>query len=657
MAKIIQFTCWLLVLAAIAATYRTGLSGPLLFDDIPNIVDNDRLKITDLRPKSLYQAAVSGRATEFGRPLSMMSFGVNHVFSPSSSYALKLTNLVIHLANVLLAGALVLVLVRSYPCFAQLKDRAPAIAFVSAAAWGLHPMQMSTVLYTVQRMTLLSALFTIAALIAYMIGRTRQQQGKRGSLLILSSLLVFVPLAFLSKETGILFFAYVLAIELFATQPAQPGAKMQFGTRWLLAIGGAGILVVGLFIALKAPTFAASYYTKGFTAVERLLTEPRVLIWYLKMIVVPDIREMGLTHDDWPVSHSLLQPPSTLLALGALLVAVAALPWLRMRWPVGALCIGLFLAGHSIEAGPLPLDLVYEHRNYFPSLAIFVALTSVGARALDHGRAARLAPAIVVAILTTLSSLTYLRVYEWQNPVQWALAQTKHHPGSAFSFMDLGSIYASTLEHVTDAPEREMLFARADAAFAEAFRLNPRLASGLVSRIIMRLRAQREVPQELFDQLTQTLKSGAIPASAQSAVLGLVDCTIEQKCDLDDVHLMAVISAALENPGCPGFFSSQLLALTGEYYGRKGDVRMAVTMMKAATEVPDGPLQVWLGLIRWLIVGGYLVQASEALDEMDRRDKVGEFSRERQEIRQDLRNAFGRDSGNADQRPNAQTAQ
>ena len=51
------------------------------------------------------------------------------------------------------------------------------IACLAAAIWLLHPLHVSTVLYTVQRMAQLSALFSLVTLLLYSLGRDRQIAG------------------------------------------------------------------------------------------------------------------------------------------------------------------------------------------------------------------------------------------------------------------------------------------------------------------------------------------------------------------------------------------------------------------------------------------------------------------------------------------------
>ena len=63
---------------------------------------------------------------------------------------------------------------------AGMKTKAVLAAFVIALAWAVHPLQVSSVLYIVQRMEMLVATFTLLALLAYLRGRLAQRNGRFG---------------------------------------------------------------------------------------------------------------------------------------------------------------------------------------------------------------------------------------------------------------------------------------------------------------------------------------------------------------------------------------------------------------------------------------------------------------------------------------------
>ena len=148
-----------LLIAVIAVIYTPGASGGFIFDDRAAIVENRRVHIHDLTRDSLARAARSfepGNGLQ-ARPLSMASFGVNHALHELRPFGYKTTGIAIHALNA------VLILMLAHGLIgAAWRERDPRWAAAAVAiAWALHPLQVSTVLYVVQRMESLSLLFVL----------------------------------------------------------------------------------------------------------------------------------------------------------------------------------------------------------------------------------------------------------------------------------------------------------------------------------------------------------------------------------------------------------------------------------------------------------------------------------------------------------------
>ncbi len=165
------------IIAAAFAIYFPGLSGPFVFDDWVNIVNNDGTAIPRLGLTELSGAASSGISGPFGRPLASITFALNYYFAGgfNNTFEFKLTNLVIHIFNTVLVYWLLHLLlktsasVKAWTTFDA--GQRLWIAGMATALWALHPIQLTSVLYVVQRMNSLAAFFMLAGLIAYLHGR------------------------------------------------------------------------------------------------------------------------------------------------------------------------------------------------------------------------------------------------------------------------------------------------------------------------------------------------------------------------------------------------------------------------------------------------------------------------------------------------------
>ena len=325
---------WLFVAICLltAGIYVPGLSGDYMFDDMPNLLHNTQLDVESLNTESLQGAAFSSGSGKFRRPVSMLSFTLNRYFFGIDPYSHKVVNLIIHLLTGIGLYLLSRQLIHAYRqqrCPA-LSDRALRwIPVVVTGLWLVHPLNLTPVLYIVQRMTSLAALFTVLGLCLYMTGRMRLLNGKSGMPLILTGLILFGGLALLSKESGALLPLYMLVLELTLFQFRNNKEKPDISVIIFFAATVAlpAILVL-LYLASHPGYLTGGYSFRDFNLQERVLTEGRVLIFYLKSILIPSISELGLFHDDITVSRGLFDPPATfysLMALGGMLLAAILL--------------------------------------------------------------------------------------------------------------------------------------------------------------------------------------------------------------------------------------------------------------------------------------------------------------------------------------------
>ena len=163
-------------------------------------------------------------------------------------------------------------------------------------------------------------------------------------------------------------------------------------------VTGVGLLAAMAYVYWSNPQWLwAGYDLRSFTLFERLLTEGRVLWFYLGLIVFPQLEHLGLYHDDIAISTGLFTPWTTLPALVGLAWLAFLSWWTRTRAPLVSFGIAWFLIGHAMESTVLPLEIAHEHRNYLPLLGILLAAAWVLLRALEN-KGARKTTGIALAI-------------------------------------------------------------------------------------------------------------------------------------------------------------------------------------------------------------------------------------------------------------------
>lgn len=403
-----------------------GLKGGFFFDDTSNIVKNESIHISELTLKSLQQSLNGPASGPLGRPISVLSFAVTHYFFGLDPFSFKAINLAIHLLNGLLVGWLVSLLLRMSKINVTANVHTWLPIWVSAI-WLVHPINIAPVMLTVQRMTLLSATFLLLALNSHL--KAILVADNKKWIWGTAAWLVLWPLSVLSKETALLFPLYVLVITFFLV-PSTPGKPCLLW--FLIGILSAITLTAGALLGWDWLNLA--YATRPFSLEERLLTESRVLWFYLAQIIVPNFSAFGIYLDGIPISKGLLAPPSTIISLLGWAIVIVALFFLRLRQPMLSMGMAWFLAGHSLESTFLPLEIAYEHRNYIPSIGLilgigFFAMACLQKLRLDHKKITITLVAVIPLIVLAL--FTWLRAQQLGDPLLGPQIEASRHPMSA----------------------------------------------------------------------------------------------------------------------------------------------------------------------------------------------------------------------------------
>lgn len=416
-----------------------GLGGGFIFDDKASIQDNVSIHLDKPNAEDVLYAAYSFQPGNGSRPLSMLSFALDYWRGGMDARVFKSTNILIHMLTVLALG----LLLRRLLALAQWPPRRAALgAALLATVWAIHPLQVSSVLYVVQRMQTLVTLFMVLALWAYLGMRQAQMEGSRSRLQGVLTVLFWV-LGFAAKEDALLLPLYTLALELTvlrfrATQPLLTA---------VLRRGYLGLTVLGtlawLLVIVPHYWSWAPYGWRDFNTWERLLSQGRVLVMYLGQMLWPLPSRLPFYYDNFAVSRSLLQPVTTLPAW-LLLAALLVWAWCwRTRRPLFAFGVMLFFAGHFMTSNVIPLELVFEHRNHLPLIGIVLALGDLAMAAWQQWHLPRwLGLALLVLVIAGEGAVTVLRAYAWGEPLRFAKASLRWAPDSERAWGTLNAVYA-----------------------------------------------------------------------------------------------------------------------------------------------------------------------------------------------------------------------
>jgi tetratricopeptide (TPR) repeat protein len=362
--------------------YSNSFRGEWHFDDFHNIVDNRCVHIQNLDDlsKSFYGLTCEAAERRISRPLAYATLALNYHLGGTDVPGYHIVNFAIHLS----AAFFLFLLIRLTLTLPAMNERyggvAYPVALLSSFLWATSPLHVHAVTIIVQRMASLAGLFYVASLYFYARARTADTGRCRIACCILCGTCAFA--AFATKEnTAVLPVAFLL-YDLFFIQGIS-AVSVKRTLKWsVLPI--AIVVVLGLIytdFSLQRGTYEAG--VRPFSPLERLLTQGRVLIFYVSLLLYPIPSRLTLLHDI-DISRSLFDPWTTLAAIVGIVLCLLFSALKAKKYPLLSFAILFFFLNHLVEGTVIPLELIYEHRNYIPSMFFFVPVAFLMVRCLDY---------------------------------------------------------------------------------------------------------------------------------------------------------------------------------------------------------------------------------------------------------------------------------
>jgi len=407
--------------------YSNTFHAPFTFDDRTWIEENVHIRMTDLSAEEITDV-FKGRSR--ARPVPMLSFALNYHFGRYDVLGYHLVNILVHAINAILLYLFLRITLGLSP---TPLPHASWVAFFSALLWLVHPVQTQSVTYIVQRMNSMAALFYVLSLLLYGKGRIVQRQGAgtlqhpkgntRRPRAIPAHFFWFAGsglaglLAVGSKEISLTLPFFIFLYEWYFFQELS-WTRLRRWFPWILC---ACVPVAGLAIVHFGPDpledFLRRYDFWDFTLFQRVLTEPRVVLYYVGLLFYPHPSRLNLDYD-FPLSRSLFDPPTTFIAISLIAGFMGLALWLAKRERLLSFCILWFFGNLVIESSFIPLDLVFEHRLYLPSMLVSLALVGGAYRSI---RPRGFATGLLCVAAVVLSVWTVQRNEVWRDAVSlWA---------------------------------------------------------------------------------------------------------------------------------------------------------------------------------------------------------------------------------------------
>ncbi len=388
--------------------YSSNLAGPFVFDDGSNIKNNPAIRLTQLSWSGLKDAA--SKSPLPNRPLAYISFALNYYFHSYHTVGFRLVNILIHMS----AGGFLFLFIKTTLGLPALKSRfgnSRWLPYIAVLIWLIHPLHIQSVTYIVQRMNSMASMFYILAMLCYT--RARLTQSPTIKWLLAAACLMSGILALGTKETAATLPCFILLYEWFFFQDL----SREWLKRHLPFLIGVFILLIGVsLIYLDGHPFErilSRYELLNFTLTQRVVTEFRVVILYLSLLIYPHPNRLNLDYD-FPISHSLIDPITTLAALMVIVGLIGIACLLAKKDRLISFCLLWYFGNLVIESSLIGLELVFEHRTYLPSMLISLMVTVLADRVV---RSKYLKIATICAITMVFSAWTYERNMIWSNAV------------------------------------------------------------------------------------------------------------------------------------------------------------------------------------------------------------------------------------------------
>ncbi len=574
-----------------------------MLDDFDNLIV---LKTEVKDATSLRDYLENGKAGPLGRPISKLSFLIDDNGWPSSPENFKRTNLLIHLLVGILIFSVVRMLLRPFIRNTQ----ADWLALTVTALWLVHPFQVSTVSYVIQRMTQLSSLFIMAGIATHLSLRLRHPNIQPRHLVLLSSSLIFFGLlASFSKENGVLLPVYLIVIEF--TVLAHLAVPKQFLWWRRIFIVLPVTILVGYLAYL--PRWIDSYATRDFTLTERLLTQPVILVDYLSSFLSMRVQGLGLFQDDYPIYSSLFQP-EVLGSIALLLTGLITAIKYRKRHPLFAFGVLWFIGGHLLESTTVSLELYFEHRNYLPLLGplfTLIVLAYSGLKKISEDMS-KLAPVFASIVIGIASITTWGYANEWGNPLRLLPLWSAEHPDSLRAQRTYAHVLASS-GHANGALD----------VLDDTYERFPHDLSLPIISIDVSCRFSSPLRYELKN-LAQTVKKHRLTDGLRPALQSLFENVTENSCrnKTKDLHEFVPTLLELEAENIGKQLVAGIFVLDGNLYIKEGKGNNALHSFQMVEKLAPSTDSM-LRLAGFYILAKDFGRAREALELAQKREDKG----------------------------------
>jgi hypothetical protein len=368
-----------LIIGIALVAYSNTFHVPFQFDDRPNITHNPNVQIKVFTWDRVKQF-VKNTYKESIRVFSYFTLALNYYFGEFNVFGYHLVNFFIHIASGIFLYWF-LILTFDLP---SLKEKYGSISFKVALFTSLifisHPIQTQSVTYIVQRMASMAGMFYLLSMVLYIKGRLSSGHSR---FIYFGGLVVSYLLGVFTKENVAILPLFIALYEFYFFQNLDLSPK---GKKVLYGLVAVPLILLAFGFILWGERYInviiEGYQYRTFTMSERVLTQFRVVLYYLTLLVYPQASRLNLDYD-FPISKTILDPPTTLISILIIAGLIGYSLWTAKKRPILSFCILWYFGNLAIESSVFPLEIVFEHRLYLPAVGPFILFSLLAVRGIE----------------------------------------------------------------------------------------------------------------------------------------------------------------------------------------------------------------------------------------------------------------------------------
>ncbi|MGD8986241.1 MAG: tetratricopeptide repeat protein, partial [Desulfobacteraceae bacterium] len=396
--------------------------------------------------KSIQRTLFSGRAdpSSLYRPVACLSFALNYYFGELDVLGYHLVNIFIHFLASIFLFLFIYHTLNLPSITTRYADNAYPIALLATLLWAINPVQTQAVTFLVQRMASLVGMFYIMSMYFYLKARIHVKPGQKVLFFILCFSCFLMALG--SKENAVMLPLSLSLYEILLIQKIT-GKNLRKNLRILFAVAGAISILGFAYIYVRGGNifyFVGDYGFRPFTLWQRLLTEPRVIIFYISLLLYPMPHRLNIAHSI-EISTSLLEPITTLVSILLIVGAIVFVVFIARKRPLFSFCVLFFFLNHLVESTIFPLELIFEHRNYIPSMLLFLPIAIGFWNLLKRYTMKKsmkfIISLFIILLLIGLGHSTFMRNFIWKNDKSLWMDAVDKSPDTSRPHHNLGKYY------------------------------------------------------------------------------------------------------------------------------------------------------------------------------------------------------------------------